>query len=55
MKEKEILRRVVQLKKILKNVVRGFIRYNGHLSVITDMIRIYNGYKKSGRSILGRA
>ena len=26
-----------------------FIRYNGYLSVITDMIRIYNGYKKVER------
>jgi hypothetical protein len=26
-----------------------FIRYNGYLSVITDVIRIYNGKKKIDR------
>ena len=45
------LYKLIIFKKMLW---RCFIRYNGYLSVITDIIRIYNGLKKSGHSILGR-
>jgi hypothetical protein len=54
-KEKQILRRAVLVNIFKKNIVMVFIRYNVHLSVITDKLRIYKGEEKSGRGASGRA
>jgi hypothetical protein len=40
---------IARERQLKKNVVTVINPYNGYLSIITDMIRIYNGYKKVDR------